>query len=179
MGADDSDSHTEDPGVNNNLFDPEVTDDEWTLSIRTMVKPIQEATNVHHCERSPASTRPRPPPLRSIEPNRPSLDEIDEILRDIHTTLSEWTASWGPVSGWWLQMKSSGPLGETAWSREVVDYIDYNRGKLLALQRLAAIDFRSVDHEALQGAWKEALNLTKEMQYQVAVADSLLLFCEN
>jgi hypothetical protein len=126
---------------------------------------------------SPLSQSRPPPPLPPVEPNWLSLEEIDGILRDLHATLAEWTATWGPVSYWRARMNPSTSLNTaTDFRREVYDYIEYNRSKLQGLHRLAMVDFTAVDHGELRNAWRQALHLAEEVQYRVAVADSILQF---
>jgi hypothetical protein len=115
------------------------------------------------------------PPLPPIEPNWLSIDEINDMLGDLRSTLLEWTGSWGPVSYWSVRMNPSLPYDEVAdFRRDAIKYVEYTKSKLHGLHRLAMVDFETTNHTEIRKAWREALHLAEEVQYRVSVADAIL-----
>jgi hypothetical protein len=104
------------------------------------------------------------------------MDDINDVLEDLQTAITDWSASWGPVPYWWYKLMpiiSSGHDKE--FRTKTAAYVDYFRGKLRRLESLAMVDFNLVDSSELCIAWKQALHLAEELQYRVAMADAILL----
>lgn len=161
------------PGADIFAYGCSGSDDDLTLAdARENQKQSNNVVLVDYHQPSLTPPKHPPPPLQLTDSGMLTLDDIKEILRDLHSTLSEWTASWGPVSSWSAQMKASARPGDSR--EEIEEYVGFIRQRLQDVHRLPAVDFTVVDHDGLRNAWHEGLNLVKELQYRVAVADCLL-----